>query len=55
METLNRCALESLAGGSLGACVAFGFGAAVAVANWYNPLGWCAAELAMVGAVGCFG
>lgn len=56
MKTVKRETLASCVGGSTaGSCFAFGLGVAVIVANWYNPLAYFGAELAVVGAVGCFG
>ncbi len=56
MKAIERSALDAYAGGSTaGSCFAFGFGVAVAVFNWYNPLVVAGAELAVVGAIGCFG
>ncbi len=56
MKTVNLETLDPLVGGSTSAsCFAFGLGVAVLAFNWYNPLGIAGAELAMVGAVGCFG
>jgi hypothetical protein len=56
MKTLELTQLDALEGGSTpGSCFAFGFGLAVVALNWYNPLAVAGAQLAVVGAVGCFG
>ncbi len=56
MKNVELSTLDALTGGSTTAsCLAFGLGVAVAASNWYNPLGFFGAQLAMVGAVGCFG
>lgn len=56
MQTLESKMLESLVGGSSpGSCFAFGLGLTALAFTWYTPAGYFAAELAVVGAVGCFG
>jgi len=56
MKPLEISELGAYVGGSSpGSCFAFGLGVFILAANWYNPLAVAGAELAMVGAVGCFG
>ena len=56
MKALEINVLDACIGGATpGSCFAFGFGVAVVVLNWYNPLAVAGAQLAVVGAVGCFG
>lgn len=56
MKTLDLSTMDALTGGSLpGSCFTFGLGLAMVATNWYNPIGWAGAEVAMLGAVGCFG
>jgi len=56
MRTIESKMLEAYVGGSTpGSCFAFGLGLAALAFTWYTPAGYFAAELAVVGAVGCFG
>lgn len=53
MKAIQLEKLESYTGGKLQYCFGAGVLVAVVATNWWNPVGWLAAQGALLAAVGC--